>query len=286
LNRGTLQRLLREPLFHFIAIGGLFFWVYSALNGGISTAPDTIVVSAERITQIKVGFNSVWKRMPSEDELGNLLEEEIREEVYYRDALALGLDKNDAMVRRRLRQKMEFLGDTGSFLQEPSEGELKAFYKTNRIKYQREPQLAFEQLFLGENPEENSIRETLESLLSDPAADLSELGKRSLLPSQLRLSGAKAVNSVFGQGFFEQLAQIPPGAWGGPVSSTYGIHLVRTLDGKDGELPPLSDVREAVVRDWKNAKVLEVREQDYAQRRARYKIVVNRNSDPQSTAVQ
>lgn len=283
MNKGKLRRLLREPLFHFIAIGALFFWAYSVLNDASNSEPDTIIVSTDRIEQIRIGFNSVWKRPPNDDELSNLIEEEIREEVYYRDALALGLDKNDAMVRRRLRQKMEFLGDTGVFLQEPQADELNAYYEANRSRYQRDPQLAFEQVFMGERPDEKDIKQTLETLLSAPATNLNTLGKRSFLPPQLRLSRPNAINNVFGQGFFAQLSQLAPGIWSGPVRSTYGVHLVRTLDGIPAELPPLEEIRDTVVKDWKNDKALEKRELDYAQRRAHYKIEVMRDETP-STA--
>ncbi len=284
MNKEKLKRLLREPLFHFIAIGGLFFWAYSALNDTRQTDTAVIVVSEDRIAQIQNGFNSVWKRLPTDQELDSLIEEEIREEVYYRDALALGLEKNDAMVRRRLRQKMEFLGDTGAFLKEPPAAELQAYYQANQSRYQRQPALAFEQLFLGEKPDQNTISQTLQTLRSNPAADLNKLGKRSLLPPQLRLSKPDAINNVFGQGFFKQLEQLSPGVWDGPVISTYGTHLIRTLDGKAGELPPLDSIRDVVIKDWKNEQALAARELDYAQRRARYSVEVIRSAPEADSA--
>ncbi len=277
-KQSKLKRLLREPLFHFIAIGSLFFWTYSALNNSTEARPEIITISSDRIDQIRIGFRSVWKRIPTQSELNKLIEEEIREEVYYRDALALGLDKNDAMVRRRLRQKMEFLSDTAIFLQQPKADELQSYYDENNSQYLREPQLAFEQIFLGERPDEIFIEQTLQTLITQPAADVSTLGVRSMLPGQLRLSRPDAVNNVFGQGFFEQLSQLSPGIWGGPVQSAYGIHLVRTLDGSLAVLPPLTEIQEIVTRDWKNAQALYKREQDYAQRRARYDIEIIRNT--------
>lgn len=282
-NQGKLKRLLREPLFHFIIIGSLFFWAYSALNDTTGARPENIIISSDRISQLRIGFNSVWKRIPTESELNSLIEEEVREEVYYRDALALGLDKNDAMVRRRLRQKMEFLGDTAAFMQQPKSTELQAYYEENPEQYQREPQLAFEQIFMGEHPDEKTIKKTLESLLSKPATDVNTLGERSLLPSQLRLSRPGAVDNVFGDGFFQQLSQLPPGIWSGPLQSAYGIHLVRTLDGIPAKLPPLAEIDEVVTKDWKNAQALIKREQDYAQRRARYSIEIIRAERPGNT---
>ena len=110
-----LQRLLREPLLHFLAIGAAIFLIYAVVDDRSAPRADVIVVTPERIDQLAAGFRSVWKRLPTDDELDLLIEEHVREEVYYREALTLGLDRDDAVVRRRLRQKMEFLADTKNF---------------------------------------------------------------------------------------------------------------------------------------------------------------------------
>jgi len=265
-----LQRFLREPLLHFIAIGGLFFLLYTALDNIRQNASQTIVITPERIRQISAEFDRVWNRTPTGEELDHLIEEEIRSEVYYRDALALGLDRNDAVVRRRLRQKMEFLTDTGIYLKEPVAGELESYFAANEQAYRSEPRLAFEQIYLGESPPADIVSQTLKTLLSAPATDPFTLGQRTLLPAQLKLSPPGAIDSVFGQGFYRQIAELAPGVWGGPVTSVYGVHLVRTLDGRPARLPPLEEVREAALKDWRSAKARENREQDYAKRRGRY----------------
>ncbi len=279
-NTPILQRFLREPLLHFIAIGGLFFLIYTAINDTYENSTDIIFITPERIGQIATVFNGVWNRMPTDEELDNLIEEEVRSEVYYRDALALGLDKNDAIVRRRLRQKMEFLTDTGIYLQEPSAGELEAYFVANEQAYQSEPRLAFEHIYLGESPPEDTVSQTLQTLLSEPAMDSSTLGQRTLLPAQLKLSIPDAIDSVFGKGFYSQLAELAPGKWGGPVTSVYGTHLIRTLDGLPARMPPLEKIRDSVLRDWKSAKAMENREQDYAKRRSRYIVEILRGEDP------
>ena len=275
-NSSILQRFLREPLLHFIAIGGLFFLIYAALNDISQNPTDTIIITPERTRQIAAEFNRVWNRMPTAEELDNLIKEEIRSEVYYRDALALGLDKNDAVVRRRLRQKMEFLTDTGIYLQEPAAGELESYFAANEPAYRSEPRLAFEQIYLGESPSADRVSQTLQTLLSEPAIDPATLGQRTLLPAQLKLSPPGAIDSVFGQGFYRRIAELAPGEWGGPVTSVYGVHLIRTLDGRPARLPPLEEVREAVLKDWRSAKARENREQDYAKRRGRYMVEILR----------
>jgi parvulin-like peptidyl-prolyl cis-trans isomerase-like protein len=278
-NTPILQRFLREPLLHFIAIGGLFFLIYSSVNGSYENSTETIFITSERIGQIVTEFNGVWNRMPTDEELDKLIEEEVRSEVYYRDALALGLDKNDAIIRRRLRQKMEFLTDTSIYLQEPSPGELETYFTANEQTYRSEPRLAFEQIYLGKSPPEDTVSQTLKTLLSDPLMDLSTLGQRTFLPAQLKLLQPDAIDSVFGKGFYSQIAALAPGEWGGPVISVYGTHLVRTLDGLPARMPPLEEVRAGVLKNWQSAKALENREQDYAKRRSRYVVEILRSEN-------
>jgi hypothetical protein len=247
------------------------------------TPADVIVVTPERINQLAAGFRSVWKRLPTDDELEALIEAHVREEVYYRDALALALDRNDAVVRRRLRQKMEFLTDTGSYLQEPSTGELETYFTANEKTYRRVLRLAFEQIYFGELPDPESVTQSLSALQSNPATDPAALGEHTLLPTQLGLSPPLAIDGVFGPDFFERLAELPRGVWAGPVASAYGAHLVRILERLPARTPPLKEVRDAVLMNWKAAKALEIREQDYARRRARFVVEIRRD-EAQPTA--
>ena len=269
-------RLLREPLLHFLAIGGLIFLLFVAVDDTREAPADVIVITPARIDQLSAGFRSVWKRMPTDDELDALIEEHVREEVYYRAALALGLDRNDTIVRRRLRQKMEFLADTGADLIEPAAGELEAYLAANEQTFRRGPRLAFEQIYLGETPGPESITRSLSALQSDPATDLSTLGERTLLPAQLSLSPPEAVDGVFGKGFFELIVELPPGVWAVPVASAYGVHLVRILDSLRARTPSLEEVRDAVLRDWKAAKGRELRELHYARLRERFVVEIRR----------
>jgi hypothetical protein len=271
-----LRRLLREPLLHFFAIGGLIFLLYGAISNTGEEPADVIVITPARIDQLAAGFSSVRKRMPTDDELDALINEDVREEVYYREALALGLDKNDTMVRRRMRQKMEFLTDIGTSILKPASGELESYFAANKKTYRNAPKLAFEQIYFGKNFTPETITQSLSTLQANPAGDTSDMGERTLLPAQLKLSTQQAIEGVFGEGLYEQLAKLPSGVWSGPVTSTFGVHLVRILVSVPAAMPPLEEVREAVLRDWKAVKVKEIREQDYARRRARFVIEIRR----------
>ena len=273
-----VARLLREPLLHFLAIGGLIFLFFGALAGPRPGPTDTIVVGPEHIEQLVTGFQAVWRRPPTDGELRAMIDDFVREEIYYRQALALGLDRNDTVIRRRLRQKMEFLTDSAGDLLEPAEGELEAYFAANEKAYRREPRLALEQIFLGETPSADSVTRSLIALRSDPVTGTSVRGERTILPAELGLSTPYAIDGVFGKGFFERLAELPPGNWAGPVKSAYGVHLVRIVDTLSASTPPLDDVRDAVLRDWKAAKAMEIRERHYARLREGF-VVEMRGAD-------
>lgn len=258
-------------------IGGLFFLIYSTVNDTFGNSTDTIVITPERIRQIEAEFNGVWNRKPSDEELDNLIKGEVRSEVYYRDALALRLDENDAVVRRRLRQKMEFLTDTGIYLQQPSDAELATYFAANEQDYWSAPRLAFEQIYLGKSPPKELVVQTLATLSQGQAINPVTLGQSTLLPAQLKLSQPGAIDSVFGKGFYHQIAELTPGEWAGPVISTYGTHVIRTLDGQPGRIPALEEIRDSVVNDWQTSKAIENREQDYIKRLSRYTVeILNR----------
>ena len=252
------------------------FAVFTAMKDASEPPLHVIVITPERIDQIAAGFESVWRRKPTEDEVDALIEEDVREEVYYREAMALGLDRNDAIVRRRLRQKMEFLTDSAASAVEPAAGELESYFAANEELYRLEPRLAFEQVYFGENPSPESVARALSMFRTDPATEPVAWGERTLLPAQLSLSPADVVFGVFGKGFFEQLAELPPGVWTGPVVSSYGVHLVRIVDSLPERTPPLEEVRKDVLRDWKTAKADEIRDRDYAKRRARFVVEIRR----------
>ena len=265
-------RLLREPLFHFLAAGGAVFLLYRVLTGPAPEPIDAIVIGPQRIEQLQSGFEAVWRRPPSTDELKGMIASFIREEVYYREALALGLDRDDTVIRQRLRQKMEFLTQSGADLLEPGAGELEAYFAANQKAYLKEPAIAFEQVYLGENPAPETVARVLATLRTDAAVDAASLGQTTLLPARLDLSPPGEVDAVFGKDFFARLEALPKGQWSGPVASGYGAHLIRILDTSPATTPPLAEVRAAVVRDWKAARATKIREQSYGRLRRRYTV--------------
>ena len=154
--------------------------------------------------------------------------------------------------------------------------ELAAYFDANGQTYQQGLQLAFEQVYLGENPRPDGVANSLKTLRSDPEADRAAFAKRSLLPARRGLSPAVAIDGVFGQGFFARLSGLAPGLWAGPVASAYGLHLVRILERRAARMPSLEEVRDAVLRDWKAAKAMAIRQLHYDRLRARYVVEIRR----------
>ena len=161
-----LKSLIREPLVHFLILGAGVFGLFALAGARSDFEPDEVVVGAGHIERMSQAWRKTRMRPPTQQELEGLIEDFIKEEIYYREAMILGLDNDNPVIRRHLRQKMEFLTDTGIYLQEPSTGELEIYFTTNQQVYRNEPRLAFEQIYLGEAPAEELVSASLKRLLT------------------------------------------------------------------------------------------------------------------------
>jgi len=280
----VLNRLLREPLLHFMVFGAVLFGFYAALNESPTTTDSgRIFVTEDDVTRLLAQFRRTWSRSPTPNELKELITAYVRNEVYYREALALGLDQNDTVIRQRLQQKMEFLIDAQADLSQPNEGDLQAWLTKNQDKYRHSPQIAFEQVYLGVAPTLKKVETARQSLNSVGEAVLSIASQSILLPSQVELSSQQSVDAIFGRGFFRMLEALPVGNWSGPVTSAYGKHLVRVKTSKPGMDASLNEVRLVVQRDWQAARVQEVREAAFSQIQKRYEVVITDTITPRDT---
>ena len=269
-----IMRLLREPLFHFLIIGSLLFAFYRIVSGPVPTPVNSIVITPERVTQLAGGFEAVRKRPANDDELRALVDSFVREEVYYREALALGLERDDTIIRRRLRQKMEFITDSGAELLEPQPGELEDYFQANVARFQQPPEIALTQVFLGHNPAPDRIVEALSALRSNSETDPSLWGEFTLLPPRLRLSTSSEIDGIFGTGFFDGLTQMPVATWSEPIQSGYGLHLVRIDERLAAQVTSLDAERDGIEREWRAEKANELQESVYLRLLERYAVVM------------
>ncbi len=257
----------------FLAIGAAIYalgLVSGSDRSGLAEPGLQVVVNQRTVEHLDTQFEAVWRRMPTPEERERLIDEYVNEEILVREARALGLDQLDSGVRTRLRQLMEQIL-YGSLDEAPDEAALKAYLSRNAEHFRLPDRVAFEQILLGPELSEGAAQRALGLLLE--GGDPAEIGTATVLPSSLRLSPSSAVDGVFGQGFFSQVARQDVGAWAGPVRSAYGQHLVRVLAYKPSRVPHLSEIRMQVTQQWIESERAKRREATLSQLRARYHIV-------------
>jgi hypothetical protein len=263
-----------------------------ALHGFVgkqrADAPEKIVISASRVANLGDGFARTWRRPPSEQELQGLIEDYIRDEVFYREGRAAGLDRDDVIIRRRVRQKMEFLAEDMSVPQ-PSDEQLAAYLASNPERFRAEDQLTFHQVFLSATRRANTIESDSKQVSgvlarADASVDATALGDPFLLGEEFRGVSPSKITSIFGEAFSKQIAAMETGRWQGPVSSGFGQHFVFISQRVSGNLPPLDAVRPTVRREWANARRLEAERKLYVSLRDRYEIVVETPSAKAASA--
>jgi hypothetical protein len=276
-----VRRILREPLLHFFLLGAVIFAVYGWVSNRSGGEPGEIVISQGQVASMVESFARTWQRPPTSDELEDLVRDRVREEVYYREALALGLDKDDIVIRRRLRQKMEFVTDDVVAQAQPTDDELSDYLKAHPDSFRLAQQFTFAQVFL--NPErhgEHLARDTAQLLAQlnqdGGKADVSLRGDSFLLDHKFDALPAGEVSKLFGENFATKLGGLSLGQWHGPVESGYGLHLVFVNERTEGRLPALGEVREAVQREWANARRLEGNEKFYQDLLKRYTVIIER----------
>jgi PPIC-type PPIASE domain len=276
-----MKRLLREPLLHFTLLGAAVFAAYGLVSKPGSGEPGRIVVTQGHVESMAVGFTRTWQRPPSSEELEGLIRDRVREEVYCREAMALGLDKDDTIIRRRLRQKMEFLTDDLVAHAQPTDAELNAYLTAHPDAFRVQRLFTFSHVYLNPDKHGEHLARDTAALLAHleeagGRADVSSLGDAFLLDQTFTAVPATEVAKQFGEPFAARLAEVSPGAWQGPVESGYGVHLVFVAERTEGHVPPLGQVRDAVAREWANARRLEANEKLYEGLLKRYAVTVER----------
>ncbi|WP_226625027.1 peptidyl-prolyl cis-trans isomerase [Alloyangia pacifica] len=251
--------ILRSPLLHFFVLGGFVFALYTVMTPPEARAPrdDLLKLTETDMNRMADGFLAAWGRAPTEAESRGLVRDWAIEEAMVREALALGLDKGDAMIRNRLRAKMEFLAEAPAAAMVPEDSVLEAYYSDNADAYARPAQLSFTQVLLPQDAAPEAVAALRAEL--EEGADPRVLGQATMLPPRLEAMAAPAVERVFGGGFGAAVAELPRDQWSGPVDSGYGQHLVRLEAIEAPRLPPLDALREKVIADWRSAEARRMR---------------------------
>jgi len=274
-----MKKLLREPFVHFLLLGALLFLADALIAKRDARAPGKIVVTQGQIENLAAVHERTWRRSPTPEEMKGLIDSHVREEVLYREGVALGLDRDDQLIRRRVRQKMDLLVEEAQSLGEPSEPDLQAYLDTHRTRFAIEPRLSFRQVYLDPRREGRDLGREIPRLLaelkragdSDAAA---RAGDATQLEHQFEAAQMSDISRAFGTEFTSALATLSRGQWQGPVRSTYGIHFVLIRERIESQAPALAEVREAVRREWTRDRAVARSEEFYRRLLERYSVTI------------
>jgi hypothetical protein len=281
-----LRRLASEPLVHFLVLGLGLFVLYALFGRGEEVRDNRIVVTTAQIERLAALWERQWRRPPTAQELTGLIESHIREEVLYREAQAIGLDRDDTVIRRRLAQKIEFLAQDLALQGTPPEAELRAFFGANSDKFSVPGRLSFSHVYVNRDRRgveaEGDAQEILASLRG--GANPRQQGDRFMLQGHYALRSRDEVARELGTVFADAVFELPVGDWHGPVESGYGLHLVRVEEREEGYLPEFAAVRDRVETEYTSVKRRETNEAFYAKLREGYEIVVEEPAPEQQTS--
>lgn len=278
----ALRRLLREPLLHFLALGALLFAFYGWLNGGAIGGDDSreIVVSRGQVDSLKAQFERVWQRPPNAEELNSVIDGWVREEVFYREGLAMGLDRDDLVVRRRVVQKIEFLAD-GEAPVAPTDAQLQAWLDQHPDDYRVDPVYTLAQVYFDPSRRADRLDADVAAARRALLAGRQAAGDTTMLPASMERATGAQVSRIFGDEFEQALRTLPVGAgWSEPLRSGFGLHLVRLSAREPGRTATLADARAAIERDWLRARADAAKKDFYAKARASYTVRVEGSDAP------
>jgi hypothetical protein len=284
-------KILREPLFHFLLLGAGLFMLYSVVNGSASVPADRIIVDETQTLRLAEQFQRTWMRPSTRQELQVLAEDYVKEEILYREARKLGLDQDDLVIRRRLRQKMEFLNADLAESQAPKDAQLQAYFDANQDRFRWPDRFSLQQVYFNPHKRAGDVKRSAAGLLAclntDPAlaADLKSLGDATMLPAHLDGVTRREVTNTFGRKFAKEIEDMPMGRWSGPYESSYGLHLVRMIEREIGGLPALVEIRPILEREWRAERRKEANERFYETLRARYEVEIRLPTDSAGTTL-
>lgn len=254
------QRWLKEPLVHFLIAGALVFWLLSG------RAPDLgerrIVVDERVVGGLVQRFYDSFRRPPGQDEIDGMIRDHVKDQVFYREALSLGLDQSDEVVVRRMRRKMESLAVAEAEAATPSDAQLQALLDKDPARYALDPRTSFAQVYLGADTP--AARIAADAKLVQLRKGTAVSGVPAPLPAQLDQAGTSGIAATFGDEFALTLRNLPQGRWAGPVASGLGLHLVRVTARSAPEKPSVGSVRQRLENDWRAAAITKAQDTAYA----------------------
>jgi hypothetical protein len=273
-HTSLLRRLVHEPLLHFLLIG-LALFVYFSSGASDEAEDKRLVVSQAQVELLARQFETTWHRLPTDQELAHLVETYVHDEILYREGRSLGLDRDDPVIKRRVRQKLELMAEEITAGESPSDAELDAYLQAHPATFTRPTLVTFEQIFIGtEGSDGIDSRLAAARLALEHGGDPETLGQSTMLPSREDKAAVDLVAKRFGVQFGAQLETVPLGQWTGPVVSGFGLHLVRVRERIPATLPSLEEARSLVAGRWESERRTRALEEHYRRLRQDYRVTI------------
>jgi hypothetical protein len=252
--QNCVKTWLKEPLLHFLLLGAIIFIAYGQMQRGDSS-DDEIVISVAQQENLALAFARTWQRPPSDAELNSLINDFIRQEIAYREGQAMQLDRDDIVIRRRLRQKVELLAEDVVAMRPPQDSELRQYFDEHADAFRRPAALSFRQVYFNTDPDLSDATRRAGDLLArlqrgEDGLDLPNAGDPSMLPRELENVRVPELSSIFGTEFTDAIQRIGLNSWAGPIRSGFGVHLVKVENKVDSRMPAFDEVSELVTREW------------------------------------
>lgn len=274
----SLRAVMREPLLHFLVAGAGLFLLFDIVSEPKATGDEQIIVTSGHIEHLASLFVKTWQRPPTDVELSGLIDSFILEEVLYREATAIGLDQDDTIIRRRLKQKMEFLVDDFSAA-DPSEADLQQFLDDDPERFRVDARISFEHVYLVD-ADSKAIDATLATLQSGMPLDPGIAVPSGLLPWRFADATETSIRGQFGESFKNVVFTLDVGQWTGPVESPFGVHLVKVEQIEEARVPSVFENRKVIERDWLADRRRSAQEALFDQLKAKYSITIEENVAP------
>ncbi|MBV1901360.1 MAG: peptidyl-prolyl cis-trans isomerase [Kordiimonadaceae bacterium] len=270
------RSVLKEPLLHFLLIGGLAFLFFGGKQPSVHPGGElSIVISIADQQRISATWFKQWGRAPSEDEFNNSLAVEIRRRILFQEASALNLQVDDLIVQRRLVQKLEYMQEAMGLADEPNEERMLAWFQQNVEDYRLPSQVSFGQIFFDTDKRTDAFGDAKKALplllKGGPAAQFGDQLPET--PSTVAL-GIDALSAKYGPDFTGKILKLKSGMWAGPIKSGLGVHLIKIQKLVPGKLPRLSDVRQKLLNDYMYARRKQVLADYYAKAKEKYLVKV------------
>ncbi|WP_130931571.1 peptidylprolyl isomerase [Pseudomonas sp. Sample_24] len=271
----SIKRCLRQPLLHFLLGGFALFMLYGGLQRStVNQDPQRIEITPEVVQRIAISWLARWQRSPSELQMQGLIDEYVKEEILYREALKLGLDKDDTIIRRRLAQKMDFLAEDVASLREPAPGVLETWYQQHQEQYAPPPLATFHHVFFAADKRGANAQADALAALSRLTDKNSGAGDGFLFKNAYTEQSQDQVARVFGSTFALSLFKQTPGRWVGPVESGFGWHLLWIDALATPPAPPFETVAQQVKSDWLSEQRSASKRSSFDALKARYEVVM------------